>query len=40
MSGTPDIGLLIGYCAHLGMLYNEKLLRQSGYDVTPVQSHV
>ena len=40
MSETPDIGLLIGYCAHLGMLYNEKLLRQSGYDVTPVQSHV
>ena len=40
MSETPDIGLLIGYCAHLGMRYNEKLLRRDGYDVTPVQSHV
>lgn len=40
MNETPDIGQMIGYCAHLGMRYNEKRLRQSGHDVTPVQSRV
>lgn len=40
MSDEPDLGRMIGYCAHLGMRYNEKLLRRDGYDVTPVQSHV
>lgn len=39
MNDTPDVGRLIAYCAHLGMRYNDRLLRQSGYDVTPVQSH-
>ena len=40
MEREPDLGRMIGYCAHLGMRYNEKLLRRDGYDVTPVQSHV
>lgn len=40
MSDTPDLGRMIGYCAHLGMLFSEKHLRRAGYDVTPVQSHV
>lgn len=40
MSDTPDLGRMLGYCAHLGMQYNNRLLRQAGYDVTPVQSHV
>lgn len=40
MEETPDLGLMIGYCAHLGMRYNEKRLRQSGHDVTPVQSRI
>jgi len=40
MEDTPDLGLMIGYCAHLGMRYNEKRLRQSGHDVTPVQSRI
>jgi len=38
MRETPDLGRLIAYCSHLGMLYIDKLLRQSGYDATPVQS--
>lgn len=40
MNETPDLGRMIAYCAHLGMQYNEKRLRQAGYDITPVQSHV
>ena len=40
MNEEPDLGRMIAYCAHLGMRYNEKLLRRDGYDVTPVQSHV
>lgn len=39
MCDAPDIGRMIAYCAHLGMQYNDKLLRRAGYDVTPVQSH-
>lgn len=35
---SPDLGRMIGYCSRLGMLYAEKCLRLSGYDVTPVQS--
>ena len=38
MREAPDIGRLIAYCSRLGMLYSDKLLRQAGYDVTPVQS--
>lgn len=38
MREAPDIGRLIAYCSRLGMLYADKLLRQAGYDVTPVQS--
>lgn len=40
MSEAPDLGRLIGYCAHLGIRSNELFLRRAGYDVTPVQSHV
>lgn len=39
MREAPDIGRLIAYCSRLGMLYTDKLLRQAGYDVTPVQTH-
>lgn len=38
MHEAPDIGRLIAYCSRLGMLYNDKSLRQAGHDVTPVQS--
>ena len=38
MQEKPDLGRMIAYCGHLGMQYNERLLRQAGYDVTPVQS--
>lgn len=38
MREAPDLGRLIAYCSHLGMLYIDKLLRQSGCDVTPAQS--
>lgn len=34
-----DLGRMIAYCGHLGKLCHDKHLRQSGYDVTPVQSH-
>ena len=40
MDETPDLGHMIGYCARLGMVYNDKRLRRAGYDITPVQSHV
>ena len=40
MREAPDLGRLLAYCSRLGMLYNEKLLRQAGYDVTPVQSRM
>ncbi len=40
MDEVPDLGRMIGYCARLGMVYNDKRLRRAGYDVTPVQSHV
>ncbi|MDE7262693.1 MAG: MarR family transcriptional regulator [Oscillospiraceae bacterium] len=38
MREAPDLGRMIAYCSRLGMLYNERRLRQAGYDVTPVQS--
>ena len=38
MRNMPDLGRTIAYCARLGMLYADKRLRLSGYDVTPVQS--
>ena len=38
MREAPDLGRLIAYCSRLGMVYSDKLLRQAGYDVTPVQS--
>ena len=38
MREAPDLGRLIAYCSRLGLVYSEKLLRQAGYDVTPVQS--
>lgn len=31
---------MISYCGHLGKLSNDQLLRQAGYDVTPVQTHL
>ena len=34
-----ELGRMIGYCGHLGKLYTDQRLRQSGYNVTPVQSH-
>ena len=40
VNDEPDLGRMIGYCAHLGMRYNDRQLRRAGYDVTPVQSHV
>ena len=38
MHDAPDLGRTIAYCSRLGMLYTDKCLRLSGYDVTPVQS--
>ena len=38
MRNEPDLGRTIAYCSRLGMLYADKCLRLSGYDVTPVQS--
>ena len=40
VNDEPDLGRMIGYCAHLGMRYNDRQLRRAGDDVTPVQSHV
>ena len=36
----PELGRMISYCGHLGKLSNDQLLRQAGYDVTPVQTHL
>ena len=38
MEEPQDLGLQLAYCGHLGRLYSVKLMRQNGYDVTPVQS--
>lgn len=40
MDETPELGRMIAYCSHLGRLSNDQLLRQAGYDVTPVQTHL
>ena len=40
MDEPPELGRMIAYCGHLGRLSNEQLLRQAGYDVTPVQTHL
>ena len=40
MDGPPELGRLISYCGHLGKMRNDQLLRQAGYDVTPVQTHL
>ena len=37
MRGAPDLGRSIAYCSRLGMVYIDKRLRLSGYDVTPVK---
>ena len=38
MDKLPELGRMISYCGHLGKLSNDQLLRQAGYDVTPVQT--
>lgn len=38
MERTLNLGRLIGYCGHLGKQYLNMRLRQSQYNVTPVQS--
>ena len=40
MDKLPELGRMISYCGHLGKLSNDLLLRQAGYDVTPVQTHL
>ena len=40
MDKPPELGRMISYCGHLGKLSNDQLLRQAGYDVTPVQTHL
>lgn len=40
MDKLPELGRIISYCGHLGKLSNDQLLRQAGYDVTPVQTHL
>ena len=40
MDKLPERGRMISYCGHLGKLSNDQLLRQAGYDVTPVQTHL
>lgn len=40
MDKPPELGRMISYCSHLGRLSNDQLLRQAGYDVTPVQTHL
>ena len=39
MAEKTPLGRMIGYCGHLGKLYLDMRLRQSQYNVTPVQSH-
>ena len=38
MTEQTPLGRMIGYCGHLGKLYLDMRLRQSKYNVTPVQS--
>ena len=40
MDKLPELGRMISYCGHVGKLSNGQLLRQAGYDVTPVQTHL
>lgn len=40
MGEPPELGRMISYCSHLGRMSNDQLLRQAGYDVTPVQTHL
>ena len=40
MSEYQDLGRLLACCGHLGRQYGENLLRQRGYDVTPVQTRM
>ena len=40
MDKLPELGRMISYCGHLGKLSNDQLLRQAGYDVMPVQTHL
>lgn len=39
MAEQASLGRMIGYCGHLGKLYLDMRLRQSQYNVTPVQCH-
>ena len=38
MTEQPNLGRMIVYCSHLGRMYLDMRLRQSQYNVTPVQS--
>lgn len=38
MDVPQDLGRQMACCSHLGRQYGMKLLRQKGYDVTPVQT--
>lgn len=40
MTGPPDLGRMIACCGHLEMQYANRQLREAGYDVTPVQTHL
>ena len=40
MDKLPELGRMISYCGHLGKLSNDQLLRQAGYDGTPVRTHL
>ena len=39
MAEQTPLGRMIGHCGHLGRLYMDMRLRQSGFNITPVQCH-
>lgn len=39
MAEQVSLGRMIGYCGHLGKLYLDMRLRESPYNITPVQAY-
>ena len=39
MAEQVSLGRIIGYCGHLGKMYLDMRLRQSPYNITPVQAY-
>lgn len=39
MAEQVSLGRMIGYCGHLGKMYLDMRLRQSPYNITPVQAY-